>query len=293
MKCSVFTRRCATALLLSLTSIAAIAAEPVLAEAGKVAIATTDVQGDALRIPAESRKDALSKPEVVLQLANNLVIRRAFAAQAETAGLAKDPAVQGAIKIARDRILSDALFARMDAANKPKAEIVDGLALAMYKSNLKRFELPEETGARHILIKSETPDARAKAAQILADLKAGADFAAVAMEKSEDPGSKAGGGDLGYFARGRMVAPFEAGLAKLQKPGELSDLVESSFGFHIIKLEGRRPAGVAPYDQVKEGLRREVEVKFLNDARLAEVQKIQDIVKMNQPAIDAFAAANK
>ena len=278
---------------MAFTPLAAFAAEPVLVEAGPFSILTTDVQGDVLRIPVESRKETLSKPENVGQLASNLVIRRSFAAQAEAAGLAQDPAVQAAIRIARDRILSDALFARMDTTNKPKPEVVDNLALATYKSNPARFQQPEETGARHILVKLDTPDAKARAAQILADLKAGADFAAVAKEKSDDPGSKAAGGDLGYFARGRMVAPFEAALVKLQKPGELSEVTETAFGYHIIKLEGRRPAGVRPYDQIKDVLRQETEAKLLMDARLAEVKRIQDTVKVNQPAIDAFAAANK
>jgi peptidyl-prolyl cis-trans isomerase C len=228
----------------------------------------------------------------VKQLANNLVVRRMLAAQAEAAGVANDPAVQGALRVARDRVLSDALFARMDAANKPNAKAIDDLALATYKSNPKRFEMPEETGARHILIKLDTPDAKAQAGQILAELKAGADFDKLAKEKSQDPGSAAAGGALGYFPAGRMVPPFEAALGKLQKPGELSDLVETQFGYHIIKLEGRRPAGIRPFDQVKDVLRRELEVKTLNDKRLAEVQRIQDTVKFNQTAIDEFAASN-
>jgi peptidyl-prolyl cis-trans isomerase C len=293
MKFSVLLCRGVAASLLVMAPLCAGAADGNLAEAGKAAITATDIQGDALRIPVESRKGTLAKPENVKQLANNLVVRRALAAEAEAAGLAKDPAVQAAIRVARDRVLSDALFARMDAANKPNAKTVDDLALATYKSNPKRFEMPEETGARHILIKLDTPDAKAKAAQILTELKGGADFDKLAKEKSEDPGSAATGGLLGYFPAGRMVPPFEAALGKLQKPGELSDVVETQFGYHIIKLEGRRPSGVRAYEQVKDVLRREVEVKILNDKRLAEVQRIQDTVKFNQAAIDEFAASIK
>jgi peptidyl-prolyl cis-trans isomerase C len=292
MKFSVLLCRGVAASLFVLTPLMACAADAALAEAGKVAITATDIQGDALRIPVESRKGTLAKSDNVKQLANNLVVRRMLAAQAEAAGLANDPAVQGALRVARDRVLSDALFARMDAANKPNAKAIDDLALATYKSNPKRFEMPEETGARHILIKLDTPDAKAQAGQILAELKAGADFDKLAKEKSQDPGSAAAGGALGYFPAGRMVPPFEAALGKLQKPGELSDLVETQFGYHIIKLEGRRPAGIRPFEQVKDVLRRELEVKTLNDKRLAEEQRIQDTVKFNQAAIDEFAASN-
>lgn len=283
----------ALVVLTALAAPCAIAADPVLAETANVQVTTVDVIGDALRIPFEARQANLSKPESVLQLANNLVIRRELALKAEAAGVAGDPAIVAALRIARDKVLSDAWIARIDAAAKPSTEVVDRLAMANYKSNSTRFEAPAETTARHILIKAETPDAKAKAEAILAQLKAGADFATVAREKSEDPGSAANGGALGSFPKGTMVAPFETAMDQLKTPGDLSGLVETQFGYHIIKLEGRRPAGVRPYDEVKVVLRREVEAKVLNDARLAEIQKVQDAVKMNKEAISAFAESNK
>lgn len=269
------------------------AADPVLAETENVRVTTDDVMGDALRIPLEARKINLAKPESVLQLANNLAIRRELAMRAEAVGVDKDPGIAAALRIAREKVLSDALIARIDAAAKPTPEVVERLAIAHYKSNATRFEAPAETTARHILIRSETPDAKAKAEAVLAQLKAGADFATVAREVSEDPGSASNGGALGSFGKGTMVAPFEAALDKLEKPGDLSGLVETQFGYHIIKLESRRPAGVRPYDEVKVVLRREVETKILNDARLAEIQKVQDKVKVNKDAISAFAESNK
>jgi len=281
-----------SALALAICSpLAAFAADAVLAETGKSSVTGTDVQGDALRIPTDSRKFALTKPEAVQQLANNLVIRRALAAEAEAAGLANDPALQGAIRIARDRVLSDALFAKMDAANKPTVQVLESLASLNYKANPKRFDLPEEFGASHILIKSDTPDAKAKAEAILAELKAGADFATLAKKHSEDT-SAHNGGSLGYFAVGQMVPEFDAAIRKMQKPGELSGLVQTQFGYHIIKFEGRRSAGVRPFEQVKEVLMREAEAKILNDKRLEEVRRIQEKVKFNQAAIEAFAASN-
>jgi peptidyl-prolyl cis-trans isomerase C len=89
-----------------------------------------------------------------------------------------------------------------------------------------------------------------------------------------------------------MVAPFEAALQKMQKPGELSELVETLFGYHIIRFEGRRSAGVRTFEQVKESLMREAEAKILNDKRLEQVQRIQGTVKFNQAAIEAFAESN-
>lgn len=282
--------RCAIALLLS-APFAAFSAEAVLAETGKISVTTADVQGDALRIPVEARKPTLAKPEAVEQLASNLIIRRAFAAEAEVAGIADDPAVQSAIRIARDRLLSDLLFARMDAANKPSREVVEAIASTNYKANPKRFDLPEEMSAAHILIKSDTPDAKAKAEAILAELKAGADFATLAKKDSQDNSAHLGG-NLGYFAAGQMVAPFDAAVQKMKTPGELSDVVETQFGYHIIKFQGRRPAGVRPFEEVKDVLMREAEVKILNDKRLEQVQRVRDTVKFNPAAIEAFAESN-
>ncbi|MFC5500515.1 peptidylprolyl isomerase [Caenimonas terrae] len=280
------------AALASFASAQVLAADAVLAETKDAKITTMDIKGDALRFPVEVQKANLSKPENVLQIANNLVIRRQLALNAEAAGIAKDPAVMAALHIARDKVLSDALIAKIDAAAKPKPETVERLALANYKANPERFRAPAETTARHILIKMETPDAKAKAEAILAQLKAGADFASLAREKSEDPGSAVNGGSVGSFPKNTMVAPFEKALDKLEKPGDMSGVVETQFGYHIIKLEGRRPAGIRPYDEVKAALQREVETKILSDARVAEVQKVQDLVKVDKDAISAFAASN-
>jgi parvulin-like peptidyl-prolyl isomerase len=132
---------------------------------------------------------------------------------------------------------------------------------AYYDSHSEEFDRPEEVHVRHILVKD-----KAKAEKLLAQLKGGADFAAVAKEHSEDPGSKEDGGDLGFFGRGRMVQPFEEAAFKL-KPGELSGLVETQFGFHILQgLEHRAARRVS-----LEEARGELETKLKQDARAKAV----------------------
>lgn len=280
----------AVALLLPLL---ANAAEPVLARSGNLTVDASDIRGDSLRLPPEHRTTTLADPRNVQQNANNLLLRRMMAAEAEAAGLDKDPAVQAALRIARDRVLSEMLIARVDASSKPAPDVVDKLAEASYKSNPTRFQRPPETRARHILILSSTPDAKAKAEALLAQLKGGADFEQLAKANSEDPGSAARGGDLGFFAKGRMVAPFDAALEALQAPGQLSGIVETQFGYHIIKLEGRRPAGTYTYDEVKEALRTEAEARAIQEARVARVQQLQEQIKFESEAIEAFANTNK
>jgi peptidyl-prolyl cis-trans isomerase D len=121
-----------------------------------------------------------------------------------------------------------------------------------------RFTAPEEIRARHILIKLP-PDAdekaraaaRAKADDVLAKVKKGGDFAKLAEQLSEDAGTASKGGDLGLFPRGKMVPAFDAAAFALE-PGTVSEVVESPFGFHIIKVEEKVPAGAKPLDVVRQ-----------------------------------------
>jgi peptidyl-prolyl cis-trans isomerase D len=134
-----------------------------------------------------------------------------------------------------------------------------------YRRHLDRFETPELARAAHILVKvPDNADAavrqqkRAQAEKLLAEAKAGKDFANLARQFSEDQASAVNGGDLGNFSRGTMVPAFEQAAFSL-KPGELSNLVETPFGFHIIKLIALTDAKVRPLsevtDEIKRGLR--------------------------------------
>jgi peptidyl-prolyl cis-trans isomerase D len=112
-----------------------------------------------------------------------------------------------------------------------------------YRDNQQEFTTPEQVRASHILIKSDKDDAaaKAKAEALLKQVKSGADFAALAKKNSEDEGSAKNGGDLDYFGRGRMVKEFEDVAFSLQ-PGQVSDVVKSPFGYHIIKVVDHKPA---------------------------------------------------
>lgn len=136
-----------------------------------------------------------------------------------------------------------------------------------YDRNLDRFETPELVKAAHILIRTpQGADAkvkeqkRAQAEKILSEVKSGKDFTALARKLSEDPGSAGNGGDLGSFARGTMVGPFEEAAFAL-KAGEVSDIVETSFGYHIIKVSEHTEGRIKPLSEVladvQEGLRGE------------------------------------
>lgn len=139
--------------------------------------------------------------------------------------------------------------------------VTDGQIEERYRNNLNDYRSEEEVRARHILIKPATEDAdgdqaaRAKAEEIRRRVVApGADFAALARQYSEDEGSKPSGGDLGFFPRERMVEEFSQAAFALD-PGGISAPVRSQFGYHIIKVEERKPAGQRPLEEVRESIR--------------------------------------
>jgi peptidyl-prolyl cis-trans isomerase D len=125
---------------------------------------------------------------------------------------------------------------------------------AAYNTNIQQYQTPEQVRASHILLKTAGKDeaaVRKQAEDILKQAKApGADFAALAKKYSEDDGSKATGGDLDYFSKGRMVPEFESAAFAMQ-PGQTSDLVKSQFGFHIIKVVDKKAAATRSLDEVR------------------------------------------
>ena len=268
------------------------AAGPVLVQGSQVVITADDIQADSLRMPEEMRGSVLSRPQTVSQIATNLYARRAMANKAQADGLASDPQVAAALQVARDKVLSDALLAKIDKENNLSDAVAEGQARNIYNAKPERFQAPEQVQVRHILIAS-AEGARAQAEKVLEELKAGANFAQLAKERSADTGSAAKGGDLGLFARGRMVPEFDEAAFALKQPGDLSGIVESKFGFHILKLDARRPAGIRPYEEVRNELIKEIRAKVQQDARVAEAEKAQQGLKINSEAIEAFAATHK
>ncbi len=144
----------------------------------------------------------------------------------------------------------------VDAEVTSKIAVDDQAIGAFYQQNLERFKQGETVHASHILVTvapnapaADKAGARKKAEQILKKVRGGADFAALARSESQDPGSAPNGGDLGFFPKGQMDPAFEKAAFAL-KTGAVSGVVESQFGFHIIKLIERRPPHTAPLAEV-------------------------------------------
>jgi peptidyl-prolyl cis-trans isomerase D len=170
-----------------------------------------------------------------------------------------------------------------------------------YDQHRDEFRVPEQVKVSHILIKTPLPapgakedekavaDARAKAEDVLKQLKAGGDFAKLAEKYSDDPGSAKSGGELGWIGRGRTVPEFEKAAFSLGK-GQISDLVKSSYGFHIIRVEDKQQAGLKTLAEVKS----EIEEK-VKQGKAAHATEVAANTLLSQARTDGFdkAAAAK
>lgn len=162
----------------------------------------------------------------------------------------------------KDEIRKGYLFQTVIGAQiGDKANVTIEDANQYYEQSRSRYSVPEQVKASHILIKPDTTDpntdpneakaeAKAKAEELLKQIKAGADFAELAKANSDCPSAERGG-DLGFFSRGRMVPAFEDAAFALEV-GQLSDIVESRFGYHIIKATDRKDAETKTFEQVKD-----------------------------------------
>jgi peptidyl-prolyl cis-trans isomerase D len=153
-----------------------------------------------------------------------------------------------------------------------------------YEDNKQQYSTPEQVRASHILLKTEGKDdatVKKQAEDLLAKVKAGEDFAKLATEYSEDDASKVKGGDLDFFPKGQMVPEFDK-VAFSLKPGEISDLVKSQYGYHIIKVTDKKEATTKTLDEV----RAQIEDQIKWDRAQTEAQRIADDVgkSLKKPA---------
>jgi peptidyl-prolyl cis-trans isomerase D len=175
---------------------------------------------------------------------------------------------------------------------RAKAVVLPADVERYYRANEPQFATPEQVRASHILLKTEGKDeaaVKARAEALLKQAKAGADFAELAKKNSEDQASAAQGGDLDYFGRGRMAKEFEDAAFGLAS-GQISDVVKSPFGFHIIKVTDRKPETKRTLDEV----RGEITERLSYERAQTQVQTLGDTVakQITSPAdLDKVARA--
>lgn len=257
---------------------------PKAAAPSKSAVAAT-VNGIAI---SESRVDMLAKknaaqgqpdtPESRKENIEQLSVQLLLSQEATKQGLDKTPEVSDQIDLTKQAILANA-FIQYYLKNTP---VSDEMLKAEYEK-IKGQMAGSEYKARHILVEKE-----AEAKDIIAKLtKNPKAFEALAKEKSIDPGSKANGGDLGWFDPSTMVPEFGAALAKLAKGKFNTEPVKSQFGYHVILLEDSRPKMIPPFDQVKSALQQQVQQQ--NVKKLFDDLKAKAKIEITQAAAPAIS----
>ena len=200
----------------------------------------------------------------VAEARQNFDSDEAFSEALQSAGFADEAQLRQIIQE------TDTIQAVVDALRE-EVEVSDADVEAYYNENQAQFESPEQVCARHILVATEE-----EAQSISQELEGGADFATLAQERSTDTGSGAQGGDLGCFTQDRMVAPF-AEAAFGAPVDEVVGPVQTQFGYHLIKVYERRPAGAQPLSEVQEGVRQQLQEQGLSDeiTALRETYNVQ------------------
>jgi len=181
-----------------------------------------------------------------------------------------------------------------------KTNVTDADAKQYYDSHTKDFETAEQVRASHILISTKPKDpnsdpnqaktaAKTKIDALLKQVKEGGDFAELAKKNSDCP-SSANGGDLGLFARGSMVKPFED-VAFALKANEISDVIETEFGYHIIKVTEHNDASTVPFEEAKAGITEQLTNQKKNEIVRAYIQSLKEKAKIVYATVPAAPAA--
>jgi peptidyl-prolyl cis-trans isomerase C len=212
-----------------------------------------------------------AKRDYLITYVTDMVIL-AKAAEAKKIGDSAD--FKRKLDIARNKLLMEGLLTA-----EAKTAVTDEAMKKVYAEATKQMSEEKEVHARHILVEKED-----EAKAILADLKKGGDFVAIAKEKSKDPGSKETGGDLGYFTKDQMVPEFADAAFKLDK-GQLSDPIKTQFGWHVLKVEDKRNRPVPEFEKVKD----QVETFVVRKAQADLVTKLRAEAKVEKIPASADA----
>jgi peptidyl-prolyl cis-trans isomerase C len=242
--------------------------DPVVAKVDGAPIHLSDLQDAAQSLPENLR--GMPQQTLLPLLLDQVIDGRALVAEARKSGLDKDPAVQRQVAAAEDRALQNAML-----TTEVTPTITDDALHARYNQEYAGKPGEEEVHARHILVDNE-----ADAKKIIAELKGGADFAALAKQYSKDPSGAKDGGDLGFFKKDEMVPEF-ADAAFALKPGQTSpEPVHTQFGWHVIQVIERRNAAPPTFDQARDELRQKMIQQGVQKA-VAKARASASIEKFN------------
>lgn len=248
--------------------------EEILANVNNVKITVTDFEKEIESLPANYKGMVNANKRKFL---DDLILQELLYQEAVKKRLEKDKEIISTLERVKKKILAQKLLEKevMELVKTSEDEIKK-----YYEENKKDYEMPEQVNAAHILVRvkdgaSEAEDKAAleKAEGLLKKIKEGADFSTVAKENSDCPSSSKGG-DLGYFSSGQMVPEFEEAAFKL-KVGEVSNIVKTKFGYHIIKVLDKKESRLKELNEVRD----EIEQKLTKEKQKSTFENYTEALK--------------
>ncbi|HOP85793.1 MAG TPA: peptidylprolyl isomerase [Syntrophorhabdaceae bacterium] len=179
-----------------------------------------------------------------------IIMKKLLLREASKENIEKDSEFQERLKEIKEQLIIESLLKKKINVD---AQISEADLKQYYEKNKETFKRDREINTRHILLNTED-----EARQIKEKILKGEDFAELARRYSIDPSAKTNGGEIGYHPKGILLPEYEAAAFKLKKVGQVSDIVKTKFGYHIIKLEGIRPPSYVPFEEVKDFIKQKI-----------------------------------
>jgi peptidyl-prolyl cis-trans isomerase C len=268
----------------------ALAAADVIMDKQGMGVNKDDIELFLKPAPVKVQLEALKKKADFKEKLQEIYLAKAIAAEAKKTPLTADKQAE------LDEMLRMFYFrVKIDQLSTQNLPDFEPLAALQYKVNKEKYREAEQVAVEHILLdthkKYKDKEAIKLAEDLIAQLKKGADFGALALKYSDDPTVQQNKGQLGFFPKGKMLKEFEEAAYKL-KLHEISQPVETRYGYHVLRKYAQKPSAIKEYAVVKEEIIAKLKDEYiqnrLND--FYEQTKVNNAMKIDEKALDAFIA---
>lgn len=211
-----------------------------------------------------------------MELLNGMIIEAVLIQRAKEEGLHKREEIKNRLKSVENRVLLEAMVQELQ---KGRIAVSDEEVKDYFEKNKEKFTDPEQVRVSHILVRSKS-----EARKILNELEGGANFEKLAREYSIDSMTAPMGGDLGYISRGEMIPAFEEAVFALEKKGDISQIIKSPFGYHLVKLTGIKKMDKKTPEEINYEIRTKIQNEKLD--KLIERYRKELMVSVNHDLLD-------
>lgn len=245
-------------------------------------------------VPPERRAEFWKQPEAVSRLARSLYTQRALARTAEAEGVDKTAQAERYLRYTRERALTELLMQQRVAQATPTEQAQQAYVRSEYQAHPDKYTQPEQAHVRHILLRvakdgSDAAAVKTRIEALRSELLKGGDFVEAAKKHSQDDGNASTGGDMGFITKGRMMEPFDAAAFSLKKPGQISEPVRTSFGYHLIQLVEHKARRPIPMADVQADIRAQLLNKLNAETRARIWETADTDAKVDEQAVKALA----